>query len=207
MAEIRAMCLWWFVLLACGGCGGMKEERGRTVDLPWQDLREGDLLFRRGDGVASRFVLIAGRGVYSHIGILVRDSGRWKVVHAVLGEPDFENDPDRVKLEPVERFFSRERAVCGAVMRVNCDSSQACRAAAHAKMLAFRRVLFDHSYNHKDTTALYCTELVEFVFNAEGVDLAGKSGNKVHVPGWKGDDFLFPADIAESVKVKCICTF
>ena len=87
------------------------EKSERTLDLPWQDFREGDLLFRRGEGVASHFVLIADKGgVYSHIGILVKDSGNWKVVHAVPGEPDYENEPDRVKMEPVERFFNRERA-------------------------------------------------------------------------------------------------
>ena len=199
--------LWCIVFIACGGCAGM-EKSERTLDLPWQDLREGDLLFRRGEGVASHFVLIADKGgVYSHIGILVKDSGSWKVVHAVPGEPDYENEPDRVKMEPVERFFNREHAACGAVMRVDCDSLQASRAAAHAKQLVVRKVLFDHTYNREDTTALYCTELVELVFDGEGIDLAKKCRTKVYAPGLNGDDYLFPSDIANSEKVKCLYAF
>lgn len=198
--------LCWVVLFVCGGCVGMEKKNG--IDLPWKDLREGDLLFRRGEGIASHFVLIADKGgIYSHIGILVKDSGKWNVVHAVPGEPDFKNDSDRVKMEPIEKFFSRERAVCGAVMRVDCDTSRACRASAHAKQLAVRGVLFDHAYNRKDTTALYCTELVQFVFRCEGVDLAEDCKNNVYVPGLDGEDYLFPSDIAKSENVKCVCIF
>ena len=94
--------------------------------------REGDLVFRQGTGAAGHAVSLADTGgAYSHVGVVVLRKGEPWVVHAVPGEPDFDGDPDRVKLEPVDAFFSRARAAHGAVMR-GPDSLLAARVARHA---------------------------------------------------------------------------
>ena len=96
----------------------------------------------------SRIVVAADKnGTYSHVGILKKMEGEWHVIHAVPGEPEFKGDPDRVKIEPLTRFFSPERAVCGEIVRWGKDSLTAARAAQTALLMAQRGILFDHDYN------------------------------------------------------------
>ena len=113
--------LWMLVLFSCllWACRESDTHIGRSLDLPYGRFRDGDLAFRRGGGLTSRAVLAADAGgVYSHVGLLKREGDEWFVIHAVPGEPVDATDVDRVKCEPVDRFFAADRAVCGAVMRV-----------------------------------------------------------------------------------------
>ena len=87
----------------------------------------------------------------------------------VPGEPDYEGEPDRVKIENVQEFFGKEKAVAGALMRFTEDSLVAIKAARKAIEVCDRRTLFDHTYNLEDSTAMYCTELVYFVYKYAGV--------------------------------------
>ena len=56
-------------------------------------------------------------------------------------------------------------------MRVSGDSVARYRAATHAEHLYESHVLFDHDYDLADTTKMYCTELIDFVYRKEGIDL------------------------------------
>lgn len=170
----------------------------------WQD---GDIVFRRGGGVVSRVVLIAdSEGVYSHIGIVVKEGNKWQIVHAVPGEPDFKGDPDRVKMEDISCFFDPEKASRGAVMRVKGDSVVRKHAADRAKRLFRVHTLFDHSYDHSDSTQMYCTELVDFVYQNEGIDLTEGRISHINVPGISGD-YLLPSDIQQSKYLNLIYYF
>lgn len=152
-------------------------------------------------------VLAADRqGTYSHTGILKQEGGMWYVIHAVPGEPDFKGDVDRVKMEPVEQFFHAERATRGAVMRLQGDSTVAGRAARSAFRLFQEHVLFDHEYDLADTTKMYCTELIDYVYRNEGVDLPEGCITPVHIPGFNGD-YLMPNDIAQSKRLCMIYYF
>ena len=46
----------------------------------------GDLIFRRGTETVSHMVLGMDGGLYSHVGMLVGQSGNWQVVHATPSE-------------------------------------------------------------------------------------------------------------------------
>lgn len=178
-----------------------------TPSFPEGMWQEGDIVFRRGGGVVSRMVLVAdNEGVYSHIGIVVKEDGKWQIVHAVPGEPDFEGDLDRVKMEEISNFFVPKRASRGAVMRVNADSIVRKYAADRAKRLFKARTLFDHSYNCADTTQMYCTELVDFVYRKEGIDLTEGRISHINVPGISGD-YLLPSDIQQSKYLHLIYYF
>ena len=196
-----------YFLLLMTGCHESKKVSPRVFNLNEDLLREGDLLFRRGTGIASQMVLVADtKGVYSHIGILVKEEGRWKVVHAVPGEPDFEGDIDRVKIEELQDFFDASKAVRGAVMRVKDDSICHIRAALHAIRLFKAHVLFDHSYNNKDSTELYCSELIQLVYAKEGIDLVEGRISRINIPGLKGE-FILPSDIQTSSHLNLIYDF
>ena len=150
-------------------------------------------------------MLMDSEGEYSHVGIVVDTMGRKMIVHAVPGEPDFEGDVDRVKLDSVEKFFSSVYAVRGAVTRP-ADSLCARRAAQKAKELFRRGVLFDHDYDLSDTTKLYCTELVLFVFENAGQKLIHTKPSHVELPMLKADVY-YPSDVYESEFLQTITIF
>jgi len=169
-------------------------------------LYEGDIVFRQGRSIASQAVLSADRaGYYSHIGIVVMYNDKWQVVHAVPDEPDFEGDTDRVKMDELGIFFSRERANSGALMRVT-NNVLAKEAAKKALDIFHRKVLFDHKYDLKDTLEMYCTELVYHVYNLQDMDLTEGRRSKVAIPGYRGT-YIFPSDIQQSSDLNLIYNF
>lgn len=170
-------------------------------------FREGDLVFRRGTGIVSRAVLYADQnGMYSHIGILTNDSCGWQVIHAVPGEPDFPGDPDRVKKEPVEVFFSHGRTKTGAVMRIDGKRESIERAVEQAERYYRSGTPFDHQYDLRDTSKMYCTELVFRVFSDAGIDLTNNRTSRINIPGFKGD-YILPGDIQKSPLIRLIYCF
>lgn len=174
-----------------------------------EHLREGDLLFRRGIGIAGATVRALDRGGrYSHVGVAVRSDSGWMVVHAVPSEPDFDGDIDRVKCEPVDRFYSGFRASAGCIMRLRdtLNSAAPARAAREALRLSRLRVPFDHEYAWEDTTRLYCTQLVAYVYSLSSVDLAEDRRTRCTLTGLAGD-YVFPSDVAQSPLLTLIHSF
>lgn len=205
MKYLSYIILQVWVLCVFQSC---KEETQTVIEpLPLGLLKDGDLAFRRGVGLMSRAVLVAdSKGIYSHVGLLKQIDGSWFVIHAVPDEPDFAGDVDRVKIDSITRFFETDRAVQGRVMRMSCSESAAREAAQIAHSMARRHVLFDHRYDLSDTTAMYCTELVEFVYRKVGVDLAEGRLSTVNVPGMRGR-YLLPSDLMANRKLSTICYF
>ena len=154
------------ILLAIG-CNN-EEISSRTI-LPTDcSLKAGDVVFRRGSGLTSRAVIMSSKdGVYSHVGIVVDSDSGLMIVHAVPGEPDFDGDEDRVKLDRPEHFFARIRAENGEVRR-HSDSIAARKASEVAMKVYQRHTLFDHDYDDNDTTKMYCTQLVTYAFDRAG---------------------------------------
>ena len=169
-------------------------------------LCAGDIVFRQGRSAASRLVLSAEKsGYYSHIGIIVKQDGKWYVVHAVPDEPDFEGDTDRVKMDEINRFFFAERANCGAIMRID-DDTIAYKASVEAIDIFNRNTPFDHKYDLDDTLNMYCTELIYHVYNKQGLDLTEGRRSKVNIPGFRGT-YIFPSDIQLNPGLKTIYSF
>lgn len=199
------------VLLAAAvaaACSGSRSgaSRADVEALAGGMLQCGDLVFRRGTGVAGRTVTALDRtGDYSHVGIAVEGAEGWMVVHAVPAEPDFKGDRDRVKCEPLERFLAPRRAAAGMVMRYR-DSGTACRAAHQALRLSRDSVLFDHDYDLADTTRLYCTELVVYAFGLCGADLSEGRRTRCGL-AMLGGEYIFPSDIAACADLTPVYAF
>ncbi len=170
-------------------------------------LRPGDLVFRKGVGLAGRMVTLAGGSdeVYSHIGIVVarEDTAGWFVCHAVPGEPDFEGDEDRVKCEALQSFYATNKASKGKVVRVACSDSVAELTALSALHKWKQHTLFDHEYNWEDTTTLYCTQLIAAVYANHGIDLVEERNHPTHILGFNGV-YIFPSDIENSALLERI---
>ncbi len=159
---------------------------------PYGEMREGDLAFRCGRGVFSRAVLSAEQDPrYSHVGVLVKDDGVWKIVHAVPGETEFSGDFDRVKAEAPEGFFAADRAFRGCLVHTGLlDPDRTAALREEALSLARDSVRFDGAYNLADSSALYCTELVWMLYRHRGIDLSEGRRRYLNVVGIHADCLL-----------------
>jgi hypothetical protein len=187
---------WLSVAILLGACGLRATSDHRTPDfvLP-QDLMEGDLLFRRGSGLASMSVMaLDPLPEFSHVGIVVQVGGEFRVVHAVPG--DAKEDDGRVVTSSLEQFARKAAPHQVVGYRLNESVASVARlarqqAAAYAKRLAEKQVLFDHDYDLNSDARVYCTELVWRAYLAGGVDIADRDrshrveigGRRVLVPG------------------------
>ena len=199
-----AMRIWLFLmLLSLVSC---RQKQERSILPEDCELRAGDVVFRRGGSVTSNAVLMADRGGhYSHVGIVVDSAGVMMVVHAVPGEPEYEGDPDRVKMETPSKFFSSLNACKGEVCRAH-DSIAAQRAASVAKAIYLRGVLFDHHYDSNDTTTLYCTQLVMEAYQKAGIRLTGPPTHTYDLPGLRCTCWL-PSDLYHSEELYSVRAF
>lgn len=183
---------------------GGEEVRKRAIEAT---LQSGDLIFRRGTGVVGRAVCsVDNEGLYSHVGIAVQINGEWRVIHAVPGESDFDGDFDRVKCDPLERFIDHNRAARGAVYRPLVEQQSISRVVSGAVRLSEKRVRFDHDYNLEDTSRLYCTELVEYLYSLEGISISEGRRTDITFPSFSGRHIM-PSDLTKSSKLKPIYSF
>lgn len=207
MKVLRTLVLCVGVLATLVRCNGSKRSSAVDFEALKQELREGDLLFRRGMGVLGRAVTATDSdGQFSHVGIAVKIDNSWHVIHAVPDERDFEGDIDRVKCEPVESFFDQMRAGNGAVYRISLAPEQIEVAVKNALRLSTEQRPFDHDYNLGDTTELYCTELVEFIFAQSGVSISEGRLTHVNFPSMTGN-YIMPSDLTKNSKLNPIYSF
>ncbi len=139
----------------------------------WDDsLQAGDLVFRRGESIASRVVLrMDEQSAYSHVGIVVMHDGRPMVAHAV---PEGEDQGARngMRLDRLEHFLGRSMATRGAVVRRSgITAADRARISAAALALVEAALPFDAAYQLSDPHRLYCTEFVWRVFDDAGVPI------------------------------------
>ena len=194
-------------MMVMTACWRVVDEGGKVRDdLPLDSLRDGDLVFREGIGPESRAVLQFDSigGQYSHVGIVLSDNGKWKVVHAVPGESD--DGIDRVKIEAIDTFFLSTRAEHGAIMRLReCDAAAAHQAAQSAAELAKKGVPFDYNYSWTDTTRVYCTQLIAIAYSKAGVNILRHVTRMAEMN--TSNIIIFPSDIVTNDSLRVIFKF
>lgn len=196
MKRRHTLLLLLFGLLV--GCHEGNRQGSRIAEQVAATLQEGDLLFRRGTGFAGRVVSsFDAEGHFSHVGIAVLHAGEWCVVHAVPYEPESEDDFDRVKCESLVGFLGRYPDAEYGHFRPQIDPKHLARIVAHVQRQSQNQTPFDHDYNLEDTTRLYCTELIEYIFSLEGYSLSEGRRTEVSFPGLSGA-YIFPSDLTQS---------
>ncbi len=179
----------------------------KHVNIPSDILHEGDIAFRRGSSIVSQAVLFGDvDGKYSHVGIIVKIGNDWHVVHAVPGEHEYEGDFDRVRIVTLDNFFAPQNAEKGAIMRIPLSSDEVSKISEEAIELANQHIPFDHSYRLDDRSQLYCTELIQNIFNSIGINLSQGRTTQMNIPGINGD-FLMPSDIYLNPSLQTIFIF
>ncbi|MCF0206999.1 MAG: hypothetical protein HUK15_06175 [Bacteroidales bacterium] len=162
-------------------------------------LQEGDFAFRGGISPESRVVEVADRnGIYSHSGIVVKEDGKFFIIHAVPGEENETGGVQVLKKDSVGLFFASDRACCGCFARYDTCLEVRQKAAEEAKRWFNKKVLFDNDYLLSDTSQLYCTQLVSLCYSSQGIDLT--EGRNHFFPLAK-ERILYPSDILQNEKV------
>ncbi len=197
------------VALLCTLCLmlGCQARRERSILPSDVELLPGDVVLRRGSGLTSRAVIAADKGgTYSHIGIAVDSAGVLMICHAVPGEPDFEGDQDRVKLDHLERFFGEVNAERACILR--CHDTTAAQAASQVAMAVYKRgTLFDHDYNASDTTRMYCCELIEYAYSRVGLSLVGHERHSYSLPPLSFEALILPSDFLRTPHLEMLVAF
>ena len=184
------------------------QQTQKTPAIPYDSLRNGDIIFRRGRSLSSNIILTHDRNgsQYSHIGIVCKTDSAWCVVHAVNDEHDFNGDFDRVKIERVERFFAGDRASAGEIMHCLLSDTLLQSVTRNAIELVKDSIPFDASFDHSDHSRLYCTELIYYLFEKEGIDIT--EGRTTHVGTvCFPDEIIFPSDIHANKKLETYFEF
>lgn len=194
------------ILLMAVACAGLVQcnvpARTQVPTIPIELLQEGDIVFRRGYGFASEMVVYNDAdGKYSHVGVVVNSEKGLMIAHSVPGGDAEENDI--MRLERIEQFYSAESSSCGEIVRMELDSLQRRRLSEMAVAKANEKIPFDHNYDLEDTTALYCTELVQLLYRNIGIDLAEGRITRLNAPGFSSD-YLMPSDIYQNRNLKTI---
>lgn len=192
-----------FMLLACMPSGARKD----AMTIPYDSLRNGDIVFRRGCSYTSYIVLANDDSHdYSHIGIVQKSDSGWCVIHAVNDERAHPADFDRVKIDKIEDFFSPARATMGEIMHSWLNDSLANIVSQQALQLLNDSVRFDASFNTNDHSELYCTEFIYFLYKNIGEDITEGRRTPVGIFCFP-EEIIFPSDIHENKKLKSFCKF
>lgn len=192
-----------FLLLACAPTAPQRE----VPQIPYDSLRTGDIVFRRGCSYTSHIVL-AGQANhnYSHIGMVQQTDSGWCVIHSVNDEHDHPTDFDRVKIEKIERFFAPGRATNGEIMHTWLNDSTVAKMSQQAIQLVKDSIRFDASFNSDDHGKLYCTEFIYFLYKNAGEDITEGRRTPVGILCFP-DEIIFPCDIYENKKLKSFYKF
>lgn len=194
----RIIHIFIYILIALvSGCSGDTAK----IELPYSQLREGDLVFRRGRNMTSNIIVAKDSYSYSHIGMLHRSDSGWCVIHAVNDEPDFKGDFDRVKIDSIETFFAYERSSAGAIAHSFIDDSTAAAMSRKALQYVKDSVRFDAEFRLDDQTELYCTELIHILYQSAGNDITEGRRTAAGIFGFP-DKIIFPSDILSNKKLQ-----
>lgn len=179
-----------------------------VAHIKWEgQLREGDIIFRRGKDAVSEAVLgLDPLTVYSHVGVVVFRGSEPMVVHAVPAEEPGEENV--VKLEPATRFLAADRSSGMAVYRLHEVSNDASESAAktvtrEALRLAQSNTPFDNAFNLDTPDQLYCTELVWHIYRKARIDLAPTPPHMRFLL-WSGR-YIPPSTLQASPLIERVC--
>ncbi len=196
-----------YALFAFISCTKKSETNSNLVAVLNSDtICSGDILLRRGMGLTSRMVLAADlSGNYSHVGIAVEHNGEIAVVHSVPDEAPA-NEPEYIKLESLEDFFSPLKSNLNLVLRTPLSSDSLNMVVEEAFRYYEKRVTFDHKYSLADDEELYCSELVFLSFGKVGFDVTNGRFSQLKSSTILGRVIL-PADIEHNPNLVVICEF
>ncbi len=180
------------LLLALAACQSQPiQQPASTQYSPISEImakaQPGDLIFRCGTGwYSDLFRQCCQRDPrYSHAGVLVRACDSLMVVHMETAERDGEDD---IHLVSVQDFITASSE--WGIYRLHANVQQCSAVAQYALALLGQRPRFDLDFDQNDTTALYCTEMVQMCIN-KGLVSPQLHGQTY----WRGKMYVAPDEL------------
>lgn len=120
-------------------------------------LREGDLVFRRGQGLWSEVFAEASAHDrrFSHVGVLLRTGDSWQVAHASAEDL---TGVGCAAIEPLRTFLRDTSAF--EIRRPRLEAGQLRQFVAMLRGAARSRIPFDTEFSLATPDRVYCTELI-----------------------------------------------
>lgn len=196
--------LFFIVLSLSIGCATRTPKTYPTIQIPETDFRSADLALRLGRSIESDLIARGGKSGnhYSHIGLLIESDSGMIVIDI---EPSTDKESEQIKAQSVGDFFNPEKAIAGAIMRHNgLDSTQINTLKNKTIELLNSSITFDHDYQLSDNSKMYCTELIEVLFNAINISLS--EGRNRTLPLAK-EPVIMPSDISQNRNLKRIWSY
>lgn len=143
-----------------------RKKKDHTTELSGEQLsllQPGDIILRRGDGSLSTQIIkmMEEDNNISHFGIVVKDSGQWKVVHS-LGGPTAAKDG--VQMELLQEFVRKTIDNTVYIARPTFGDSLDYWIPYHTKRYESMNIPFDYYFNLKSKDSFGCTEFIYRVF-------------------------------------------
>jgi hypothetical protein len=157
-------------------------------------FHDGDLILRRGKSFVSQLVLIGDKeSQFSHVGIVILRDNIPYVIHAVPGEAE-NNKPEYVRMETIPNFLDVSKSADFAVYTLKNKYQQMGNKVAEKAFEYYKKqVQFDSSFDLKDHSKLYCTELVWCAYLSADINLIG-TYDELNIPFYKGD-IIYPGNL------------
>lgn len=196
--------LFFIVLSLSIGCATRTPKTYPSIRIPKSDFCSADLALRLGRSIESDLIARGGKSGnhYSHIGLLIESDSGMIVVDI---EPSTDKESEQIKAQSVSDFFNHEKAIAGAIMRHNgLDSTQINILKNKAIELLNSSITFDHDYQLSDNSKMYCTELIEVLFNAINISL---SENRNRTLPLAKEPVIIPSDISQNRNLKRIWSY
>ncbi|MBL7561039.1 hypothetical protein JAO71_14635 [Olleya sp. YSTF-M6] len=123
-------------------------------------LQDGDIILRRGYGLVSTMILKMMDEDYdvTHLGMVVTENDTLKIAHALSSSV---SNQDGLRLQAIDSFVHNSHDNTILVTRLkNIDSVKQKKIVKQIAYYKKKNLPFDHSFNYKDSTEHYCSELI-----------------------------------------------
>lgn len=135
-------------------------------------LKNGDLILRRGCSAESYAVYLSdNKSDFTHIGIVTIQNNTPYVIHAVP------HKNKTIKKEKLTTFLNSKNTSKFTIYRSNYSPLALKKVALTAEAFYQQKIEFDSNYDLKNSSKLYCTELVLKAFEKSGLHLKLKTQN------------------------------
>ncbi|MGB2684549.1 MAG: YiiX/YebB-like N1pC/P60 family cysteine hydrolase [Olleya sp.] len=123
-------------------------------------LQTGDIILRRGYGFVSTMIskMMSEDYDVTHLGVVIKQNDNLKIAHALSSSV---SNQDGLRLQAIDSFVHNSHDSTILVTRLkNIDTIKQSKIVKQIDYYYKKQLPFDHSFNYKDTTEHYCSELI-----------------------------------------------
>lgn len=130
-------------------------------------IRDGDIILRYGHGLVSDYIVNTFKEKYSisHCGII---SGEGKNLSVIHSESSSFLSVEGIQEQNFDEFVDAGHKNSVIIVRYNkCKPDELSKITKRANYYLKKKIPFDYGFNHKDTTVMFCSEIIWHIFTDE----------------------------------------